>query len=748
MTPVEAAGARGRAAGAALAAALALSAACGDVADGGPGAEDRGSGAAAAGDGAEGPVVRPLSVRAPRPHATDSALATLRRGVRLLEEGRPRAADDSLGAAAGALPPARDWIRLSRARAAADLGDTARVRRLLAGPNPLPSARWARSIRVVARDSAGDPLGAARTALAGTREEVGEETRSRAWLLAARLFARADSQDRARDALGRAAETGPGRDPGLEAAEELVDRGDLSAEEELLVGRVLAAHGLWWRAHPHFRRHLAATGRSGDGRASGRREQVRLDHGRALLYAGRYPGAIEVLSDLGRADDPDVAAPAALLEGRARLWHRDEADGVERLRQLVRRFPERPEAGEALSELASRAGEEGRPAEARRYWIRAARHAGSAEQAELRLARGAALAYMAGNYDSAAALFAGRGREAAGEEARLRSLYWSGLAERAAGRSDRSRSLLEAAITVDRLSYYGSSAAALLGRPLLPADLPPGPWTPEDLERELTNAVLRLRVAEALPLEGAVGEEAERLEAHFARHEDGLYALSEAMSDAGFPLQGVRVAARIRSEEDGLDLRLLRLRYPFPHREEIRRAARSRDLSPYLVAGLVRQESLFEADIESYAGAIGLMQIMPRTGRELAREHGVGGFRAADLRRPSLNLRLGTGYLRELIDRFDGRLAFALAAYNAGPHRVARWRRRPYAADVDVFMEGIPFRQTRRYVKTVQANARVYAALYGCGRYEPCLGREASFALRAVARPFSRSDSSPRLQGP
>ncbi|MDP2496895.1 MAG: transglycosylase SLT domain-containing protein, partial [Candidatus Palauibacterales bacterium] len=104
--------------------------------------------------------------------------------------------------------------------------------------------------------------------------------------------------------------------------------------------------------------------------------------------------------------------------------------------------------------------------------------------------------------------------------------------------------------------------------------------------------------------------------------------------------------------------------------------------------------------------------------------------------------RLGTGYLTELIDRFDGTLAFALAAYNAGPHRMSRWSRRDYAKNLDVFMEGIPFRQTRHYVKAVQAHARIYAALYGCGgsgadRYEPCLGRQASLELRPSRRPAS-----------
>lgn len=724
MRPVVPDGLR-RAGGAALlAVGVAAWAACGG--EGSAGAP--GQGPAARGVGSGGASVRLLQTPPSDSARADSSLAALRRAVALLERGHPNAAYDSLVSLSGRLSPAADWLRMARARAAADLGDTARVRHLLAGADSLPAPRWAWSIRVTALDSAGDPAGAARRALAGAGEGLPPEARAAALLRAGRLWAEADSVDRSHSALLRAAAAGPDREPALEAAEELLARGDLSADGELAVARTLAAHGLWWRAHPRYRRYLDATAAATPSRAD--RDEVRVAYGRSLLHAGRYPAAIRVLGELAAGRDTALVAEAALLEARARLRYRADDDGVERLVEVARRFPDRPEAGEALELLAERAEQEGRTAEARRYWVRAARHAASAREAELRLVRSGALAYLDGAYDSAAALFAERGGKALGEEARQRSLFWAGLSHRAAGRAQRGRALLEAALTMNRLDYYGSRAAEILGRPLLPADLLPGPRTPGIPERELSNAVLRLRVAEALPYPAAVSREAERLEAHFARYRNGRYALAESMIGSGFPLPGVRVAAGIRTRQEGLNLRLLRLLYPFPHREEIRRVAAARGLSPYLLAGLIRQESLFEAEIESYAGAIGLMQIMPGTGRELAREHGVPGFRTSDLRQPALNLRLGTEYLRELLDRFGDGLSYALAAYNAGPHRVARWRRRPFGADPDLFVEGIPFRQTRHYVKAVQAHARVYAALYGCGSSGPCLGREASFAIR------------------
>lgn len=682
-------------------------------------------------------VGRLLAVGPPDSLEATTALTKIRRAVELMGEGRTGAADDSLAAAGEVLGAARDWIALGRARVAAVEGDTLRVRRLLAGMDSIPSGRWARSVAVTALDSAGSPGSAAREALAWADAADSRAVRSRALLRAGRLFEAAGEDGRARDALRRAAGSSAWRDPALEASEELADRGELTAAEELAVGRAFAAHGEWDRAHPALERYLSATA---DDSASGRGE-VRLEHGRALYRADRHLQAIRVAESL-REDVPRLAAEALLLEARGRLRYGGEADGVELLREVARRHPDDPAAGEALAELASRAEDEGRKNAARRLWVRAAGHATSAETAELRLVRSAALAYMAGEHDSAAALFEGRSRVAASSSARQRSLYWAGLSRRAAGSDVESRELLQAAMQVDRFSYYGTRAATLVGRPLLPDDLPPGPRTPGDLERELTNAMLRMRVTKALSMDGAVETEADRLDDHFGRHERGRYALAEAMNEGGFPIRGVRLAHRIRLRGEDTNLRLLRALYPFPYREAIRSVASRRGLSPFVVAGVIRQESLFEAEIESSAGAIGLMQIMPATGRDLARDHALRDFRVDDLRLPSVNLRLGTGYLTELIDRFDGTLAFALAAYNAGPHRMSRWSRRDYARNLDVFIEGIPFRQTRHYVKAVQAHARVYASLYGCGasgvdRYEPCLGRQASLELRPSRRPAS-----------
>ena len=130
-----------------------------------------------------------------------------------------------------------------------------------------------------------------------------------------------------------------------------------------------------------------------------------------------------------------------------------------------------------------------------------------------------------------------------------------------------------------------------------------------------------------------------------------------------------------------------------------------------LLFGLIRQESVFTEGAKSRAGALGLMQVMPSTGRLLyKKEKGKG---RPDLANPDANLRLGARYLRQLLDTFSGDTAAALAAYNAGPGRVRGWKKASGLAPEDEFLESIPFSETRFYVKRVLFFQSVYSSLYG-----------------------------------
>jgi soluble lytic murein transglycosylase len=148
--------------------------------------------------------------------------------------------------------------------------------------------------------------------------------------------------------------------------------------------------------------------------------------------------------------------------------------------------------------------------------------------------------------------------------------------------------------------------------------------------------------------------------------------------------------------------------FPEPYWSTIKAESAKNGLDPYLVASLIRQESEFNPSVISYANAWGLMQLLPTTGRQLAREEGITHFQTYMLLDPETNIRLGTRYLKETLDRFGGVPEYALAAYNAGENRVDDWRSAGPYNGIDEFVESIPFTQTRDYVQAILRNIEIY----------------------------------------
>ena len=190
-------------------------------------------------------------------------------------------------------------------------------------------------------------------------------------------------------------------------------------------------------------------------------------------------------------------------------------------------------------------------------------------------------------------------------------------------------------------------------------------------------------------------------------------ALAEGLNARDRTLTGINVGWAARRAGEPWTDRLVRIVYPFPYQELVLREADEAGVDPLLLAALIRQESAFVPDIVSSAGAIGLMQVMPATGRELARSLGVPGFTPETLESPEVNLHLGARFLIDQLRRYGPELPLVLSAYNAGPARANRWRTFPEASDLLRLTERIPFSETRGYVKNVTRNRRLYEALYG-----------------------------------
>jgi soluble lytic murein transglycosylase-like protein/TolA-binding protein len=153
--------------------------------------------------------------------------------------------------------------------------------------------------------------------------------------------------------------------------------------------------------------------------------------------------------------------------------------------------------------------------------------------------------------------------------------------------------------------------------------------------------------------------------------------------------------------------------FPKAYWPDLRKYSQLNGLDPYLVASLIRQESEFNALALSRVSAVGLMQLMPKTGKTVAKQVKLRGYNAAQLFTPAINLQLGTRYFKEMVDKYNGQFEYALAAYNAGTDRVGEWLGVGHYRDPQEFVESIPFTETREYVQAILRNANVYRQLYG-----------------------------------
>jgi soluble lytic murein transglycosylase len=211
--------------------------------------------------------------------------------------------------------------------------------------------------------------------------------------------------------------------------------------------------------------------------------------------------------------------------------------------------------------------------------------------------------------------------------------------------------------------------------------------------------------------------ELEEVGARAANDPARLYRLAQFAHDLGEPQLGIRYAVEARRATGeplhAQPLLLQRAIMPLPYPDLILANAEQHGLDPLLIAALIRQESTFSASARSSANALGLAQVLPSTGRAIARALGRSDFTADDLLRPIVSVELGAHHLASQLTAFDGLTYPALAAYNAGGGPVNGWLRQFGAADVDLFAERIPYPETSDYVQVVYENYRLYRRLYG-----------------------------------
>jgi soluble lytic murein transglycosylase-like protein len=289
--------------------------------------------------------------------------------------------------------------------------------------------------------------------------------------------------------------------------------------------------------------------------------------------------------------------------------------------------------------------------------------------------------------------------------------YWTARAFEAIGERERAQRLYAEVAAADTTDFYRRHALARLGGAVPASDpaRPPEPW-PADPKlaraRLLTDLGLDgLALSELAAVGAAVDPRAAAALEALALGRQGRRRDSIPRIRNAFPALGSAHQAAVPDEA-------LRLYYPVDFEELIRANAERHELPLHLVLGMIRQESAFDVGARSWAGASGLMQVMPATGREVARGLGMP-WSSSRLTEPEYNVTLGTAYFRQVLSMFDGNVELALAGYNGGPYRIKRlWREARGSEDLDSFLEGLGIPESRIYVKRILLLADSYLRLY------------------------------------
>jgi soluble lytic murein transglycosylase len=459
------------------------------------------------------------------------------------------------------------------------------------------------------------------------------------------------------------------------------------------------------------------------------RPAVQLDLGMALHHGGKdkdakdlldsIPGAstevnaerIYELMEIARADDDKdqiqnlaaqlrQQAPSSvwfdrglLLAGNACLLKRDYDKAIDFYRELDQRFPESPRAHYAHWKATWLNLRQNRADEAKK---------GMEEQ----------IARYPGSPEVPAALYwRARLAEQDHDLGKARTYYAKVV--------DRFSSYYYAGLARQRMKQLGSAADPAPDRLL--EKIPPASLPPSLGEEEEAPDDVRIEKALLLQNGGFITFAVRELQAAAAPQGPATWATNKIVAlyqDAGQYNLAIEMVKRIAPDYFSYALSAMPRSYwqalfPRPYWTELKKDALRHQLDPFLIAALIRQESEFNPGAVSHANAWGLMQLLPNVGRTLARRQRVRRFSTPLLLVPNINLQLGTSYFRELLDKYNGNVEYALAAYNAGSDRVQDWVSNGNFKDSPEFVESIPFTETREYVQAILRNAAVYRQLYG-----------------------------------
>jgi soluble lytic murein transglycosylase len=575
----------------------------------------------------------------------------------------------------------------------------------------------------------------------------------------ANLYAAADMLPQAesayRDYLDRESNAGLRREAMLELAHLLVKRENPAGAEELLrrlwvtwpesleaarAGDLLAsmAGAKPFTPDEQFERALGLYRAGQYGRAaealapflaasSPHAVRARLFTGISRFHLREYARAITLLSPL--ADRPGPHRDEALYwigRSHGRLDEPDKA--VAAYRRLVATSPRSPWAADALYFTALNHIEDGKPAPAIAALSRLIREHPSSRFGDGALWTRAWLRYQQATLTRALHdLRHLHGRVRSASRLWAQSLYWKARVLEQLGKRREAAEAYGSLLAAPGDEYYyrqqaqhrlrqvgsGAEAVRAAARATIAA-------MTDDAHLSIpkTQPAAKARLLHGLSLRDEAAEEYWALAGRYADRPDVLEEVCGALLDLGRVERSVWIAKRLlrpmylQSRSIEPVPRYWNFLYPLGYWDLVKEESARHEVDPFLVVAVIREESAFGERVVSRAGAVGLMQLLPKTADQIIKGDGASSPRP-DLESPGTNIRLGTRYLATLLEEFKGNRAHALAAYNAGPHHVRRWLvTRQHRTD-DEFIEEIPFTETQQYVKRVLGSYYRYRAQYG-----------------------------------
>ena len=449
-------------------------------------------------------------------------------------------------------------------------------------------------------------------------------------------------------------------------------------------------------------------------------------------YLDRHRAARDGLKPLLKHDTLEAEARFFYLSAIGELG--DRKTFVSEARELVNDFPASEWAAETLNSLASHYLVVDEDDEADLTFRELAQRFPKHRYAERAAWKAGWAAYRSQRFAEAIAFFETAAAAFPRADYRPSWLYWAGRSRDQLNDTATANERYRLVVADYRNSYYGRLAATLLTtrrQPVLPNTSAPLVTTlaavkvppTEALIRELTALQLYDEALREVQYAQRVWGDSPPLQATTAwiRNRQGLGLRAQERFNA---VRGAITLMRraypqfLAAGGEDLPPDVLQIIFPLDYWPLIQKYSNMHGLDPFLITALMAQESTFTAEIRSSANARGLMQLMPSTGRRYARKLGMRSFSTASLLQPETNVRLGTQYFKDLVDRFGG-VHYALAGYNAGEHRVAKWLTEAPGLPADEFIDNIPFPETQNYVKRILGTAEDYRRLYGAGRLDP-----------------------------